>query len=107
MSAKYSVGQRVTVVKGSLCGFSGTITKFRANIQGLGSKEYLVEPESKDIKLSWHPEGDINNFPESEECEHGDVDHHNQCLDCEKDLTEDRMVAAYDRWKASRYDGDY
>lgn len=37
-------------------------------------------------------------------CEHGDTDDH-CCLDCGKDMTEDRMCAAYDRAKAARQDG--
>lgn len=36
-------------------------------------------------------------------CQHGDSDEHN-CLDCGKELLEDRMAQAYDRYKASRYD---
>ena len=42
---------------------------------------------------------DGNTCPEC--CEHGDMDDEDQCLDCGKDCTEDR-VDAYDRLK---YDG--
>jgi len=38
-----------------------------------------------------------------EECEHGDTDDY-CCLDCGKDLTEDRMAMAYDMAKARRQD---
>lgn len=37
-------------------------------------------------------------------CEHGDTDDHS-CLDCGKEMMEDRMAAAFDRAKASRQDG--
>lgn len=41
-----------------------------------------------------------------EECEHLDIDHKNQCLDCGADLTEDIMSAAYDRAKDLRKYGE-
>jgi DNA-directed RNA polymerase subunit RPC12/RpoP len=37
-----------------------------------------------------------------EHCDHYETDDHFHCMDCGKDLTEDRMAAAYDRWKEAR-----
>jgi DNA-directed RNA polymerase subunit RPC12/RpoP len=36
-------------------------------------------------------------------CPHDDTDEY-CCLDCGKELGEDRAAAAYDRWKSSRQD---
>ncbi len=38
-----------------------------------------------------------------ESCDHTDSDDYT-CLDCGKELTEDRMAQAYDQYKASKYE---
>lgn len=38
-------------------------------------------------------------------CDHADTDEY-ECLDCGKELTEDRMAAAFDRAKDARKYGD-
>lgn len=37
-------------------------------------------------------------------CDHSDTDEY-ECLNCGKEMTEDRMAMAYDRAKAARQDG--
>jgi hypothetical protein len=47
----------------------------------------------------------VEYLEDEETCEHWDTDDH-CCLDCGKDLTEDRMAAAYDRAKDLRKYGE-
>lgn len=62
----------------------------------------LLAPEAFE-EIESHVCGEDDEICE-ECCEHGDTDEY-CCLDCGKELTEERMAAAYDRAKAARQDG--